>query len=91
MPPAATDFCILSPVTSCHTVNEIVPSSNKAQSGVFEGDIFRNDFLVGDLLEGVLFGNEMTYFHESQQRYLLMPVPEGCPLLHHLIAYTSGC
>ena len=91
MSPATTDFCILSPVTSSQTVNEIVPSSNKAQSGVFEGDIFRNDFLVGDLLEGVLFGNEMTYFHESQQRCLLMPVPEGCPLLHHLIAYTSGC
>ena len=45
-------------MTSGITVNEIVPSSNKAQSGVFEGDIFRNDFFVGDLLEGGLFENE---------------------------------
>ena len=91
MSPATTDFCILLPVTSSRTVNEIVPSSNKAQSDVFEGDIFRIDFFGGDVLEGVLFGNEMTYFHESQQRCLLIPVPEGYPLLHHLIAYTSGC
>ena len=45
-------------MTSGITVNEIVSSSNKAQSGVFEGDIFRNDFFVWDLLEGGLFGNE---------------------------------
>ena len=42
----------MSPVKSSNTVKEIVPSSNKAQRGVFEGSLFRNDFFGGGLFQG---------------------------------------
>ena len=62
-------------MTSSITVNEIVPFSNKAQSGVFEGDIFRIDFFVGDLLEGGLFGNEGLF---KDLRYLGFVCRHAC-------------
>ena len=70
-------------MTSSITVNEIVPSSNKAQSGVFEGDIFRNDFLFGTYSKGVYL--EMRAYSRIYGIWVLsvgMPVHERNRLPH---------